>query len=136
MFQQFLHIFVFNAFFFRILFHKPIYRNNQSGNKLTLIGNNGNLVNITVNNQFRFQSLRSNIFAVRCFEQVFNAFRQEKLAIFKVTGITCVEPSIGFNGSSRSFCFLIITFGNRLAPKKNFIVFTDFHFNSRKYNTY
>ena len=136
MLQQFFHILIFNAFLFCILLHESIYRNNQSGYKLTLIGDNGNLIDITVNNQLRFQSLRSDIFTIRCFEQVFNAFRQEKLAILKVACISCVEPSIRFNSCSGSFRFLIIAFCDRFPPKQDLIIFTYFHFNSRQYDTY
>ena len=80
--------------------------------------------------------MRSDIFAVRCFEQVFDTFRQEKLSILKVTCIPRVEPAVGVNSGSSGFRFLIISFRDRLTTKQYFIVFAYLHFNSRQYNTH
>ena len=54
MLQQFFHILIFNAFFLGIIFHKTIDRYNKGRHKFTLVGNNGNLIDITINSQFRF----------------------------------------------------------------------------------
>jgi long-chain acyl-CoA synthetase len=62
--QQFLHTFIANTFFCGILFHQFIFRNYQSRNKFTFIGNNRNLIDITVYHQFGFNGLRSDILPV------------------------------------------------------------------------
>ena len=77
MLQQFGHIFVFDSFLLRIVLDKPVHRNDQSRNKLPLICDNSNLINITVYHQFGFQCLRSNIFTIRCLKQILNALCQE-----------------------------------------------------------
>ena len=47
-----------------------------------------------------------------------------------------MEPAIRLNSGSCGFRFFVIAFCDRLTPKQDFIVFTDFHFNPRQYNTY
>ena len=54
MLQQVGHILVLKAFLLGIVLHQAINRNNQGRHKLTLVGNDSNLVNVTVYRQFGF----------------------------------------------------------------------------------
>ena len=76
MLQQLFHILIFNPFFLGIIFHEAIDRNNKGRHKFTLVGNNGNLINVTINSQFRLQRLRTNVFSVGSFKQVLDPLRQ------------------------------------------------------------
>ena len=121
MLQQVSHIFVFNAFLLRIVLDKPVHRHNQGRNELALICDNSDLIDIAVNNQFGFQRLRGNILSVRCLEQVLDTFCKEKLSVLEITGISRMEPAVSINSGSRSFRFLIISFGDAFSTKQNFI---------------
>ena len=136
MLQQFGHIFVFDAFLFGILFHKTVYRYNQCRYKLTLVGNNSYLIDITVDNQFGFQCLRSDVFSVRCLKQVFDTLCQIQLPIFKIAGITGMKPTFFIDSCSRRFRLFIIPFRDGLSTKQNLVIFADLHFYLRHHLTY
>ena len=63
-----------------VLFQKGINGNDEGRYKLALVGYDGYLVHILVDQYLRLNHLGGNVLAVRGLEQVFDALLQEQLA--------------------------------------------------------
>ena len=62
--------------------------------KFALVGNRYHLIKMPIDGELSFDYLRSDVFAVARFEEVFDAFRDIEFAVFDVASISCAEPAI------------------------------------------
>ena len=76
------------------LFDKMELGYNERRNKLTLVGNDGHLINILVDQQHRLDHLRCHILTVAGLEEVLNALAKEELTILHVAGVASMEEAI------------------------------------------
>ena len=113
-----------------ILLQKRIDRDDECGDKLTLVSDDTYLVDILVNQQFRLDHLRCDILAVAGLEEILDTLRQEQLTIFQVTSITCLEITILCEGSLRQVLTVIIPRGDRRTLQEDLSLLTDFDINS------
>ena len=87
-----------------------------------LIRYHHDLIDITVHDKLRLYQLWSDVFPVRCLEQVLDAVSQIKFSVFHIAGITCMEPPFFINCLPGCFFFVVITRCYRLATQKNLVV--------------
>ena len=69
-------------------------RYNEGRNELALVGNNSHLIDELIYQEQRFNLLRSDIFTIRCLEQILDTLGEIKLTILQIARITGMEESI------------------------------------------
>ena len=121
-----------------IILKQSITGHDECTHELTLIGHYHGLVKVSVKHQLRLYHLWCYVFAVRGFEQVFDALTQKEFTILHIACIACVEPAIIVNGLFGLRILFVIAWGDGFATKQYFIILAklDFYFvNQASYRT-
>ena len=90
------------------------------------VGNDYNLVDEAVHDEFRLNLLWSDVFSVGRFIKVFDSVGQEEFSIFNVTGVTGVKPAFVVDDFVCFLGFAVIFFEDGVALEQDFVVLTDF----------
>ena len=120
--QQVVHRSIGDALAVGVCLYVVIDRDNQGGNKLALVGNDGDLVDVAVDAQAGFQGLGGDILAVGGLEQFLDAARQIEMAVLQIARIAGVEPAVGGEGLGGGDGLLVVTIGDGLAPQQDFLI--------------
>ena len=131
MLQKLCHGSILDALLFRKLLYQTIIRHNQGCHELAFVGNDGNLVDVTVHYHLGFDGLWSDVLTVRSLEQILDTFGQEQEVIFDITGIACAEPTVFGKRRLRGCFLLIIPLGDGRSLQQDFIILTKLHLHVR-----
>ncbi len=95
---------------------------NQRAHELALVGNDGQLLDEQVNQQFRLNHLRSDILAVGSLEEFLDALLQEQFAVAHIAGVARTEIAVFGKALFVEGLALVVAAGNRRTLEQDFVV--------------
>ena len=87
---------------------------------------------MTVDGEFALNELWGDVFSVRGLEEVLDAFGDIEFPVFKVSGITGLEPSVGSECCQCFGSLVVVARCDSRAFDKDFTFLADFHLHSRQ----
>ena len=125
-----------DAVFTGVFLEERIDGDDEGGDELALVGDDGNLVDELVNEQLRLNHLWCDVFTVGGLEQVLDALFQEELTILQVTGITGLEVAVLRKGCLGEVLAVVVATGYRRTLQQYLVVLTNLDVNALNGNAY
>ena len=119
-----------------IFLQQGINGDDKGRDKLSLIGNDGYLIDVLVDEQLRLNHLRCDILAIGSLEEVLDALFKEQLTTLEVARVASTEEAIFSKGGLGEVIAIVVALRDGGAFQQHFALFADTDLDTLDGDTY